>query len=160
MMTSAQFNWLPTTTRVVVVEGFGPYPRGTLQNAPPPLVWPMKDPGDILDFVIDYSEALAGNLGDAIATLDVSIFPNASGDLSLTTSSADGSQAVLWLAGGQIGTTYAITVVVGTNCGRSIARTVSLPVAALATPSSTGTILISNSGAPLTDQTGSPITTS
>jgi hypothetical protein len=159
MTTTANFTWQPTTTRVVVVGGFGPFPRGTLQCAPAPLVWAVKDPGDILDFVVDYSEALAGNSGDSLATLDVSISPDGPGDLSLTMSSADGLQAVLWFAGGQAGTTYAVTLVVGTNSGRSIARTVSLPVAALATPLAFGTAITDQTGAPLADQAGAALTT-
>lgn len=159
MATPANFNWLPTTTRVAVVDGFGPYPRGSLQTSPSPLIWAVKDPGDTLDFVVDYSEALAGNIGDAISTLDVAISPANPGDLTLISSRAEGSQAVLFLSAGQAGTTYSVTVVVSTNSGRNIARTITLPVAALATPSAFGTIITDQSENPLTDQTGAPLQT-
>ena len=161
MSTPATHTWQPSTARIVVVEGFGPYPPGVLQTAPPPLIWPVKDPGDVLDYILDLSGALAGNDGDAIATLDASIYPDATGDLTLHSSSADGDQAILWLAGGVAGTTYAVTVVVGTNSGRVFSRTVSLPVAALATSPSSGSNVITNqAGAPITDQTGAALTTS
>jgi hypothetical protein len=161
MSTPATHTWQPTTARIVVVEGFGPYPPGALQTQPPALIWPIKDPGDVLDYVFDLSDALAGNDGDSIATLDVSIYPNNTGDLTLQSSSADGDQAVLWLASGVAGTTYAVTVVVGTNSGRIFSRTVSLPVEALATPPSAGSNVITNqAGAPITDQTGTALTTS
>jgi len=160
MSTPANYTWQPTTTRVVVVEGFGPFPRGVLQSAPPPLCWPVKDPGDVLDYVLDLSDALAGNQGDAIATIDVSIMPDNTGDLTLQSSSADGDQAILWLASGVAGTTYAVTVVVGTNSGRVFSRTVSLPVEALATPVAAGNVITDQNGAPITDQTGAPLTTS
>ena len=160
MSTNASFNWLPTTTRVVTVEGFGPFARGSLQTFPSPLIWGVKDPQDILDFVVDYSEALAGNTGDSIATLDVSINPAAAGDLALVTSRADGCQAVLWFSNGLAGTTYSVTVIAGTNSGRSIARTVSLPVALLASASSFGTVITDQNGMPLTDQSGAELTTS
>jgi hypothetical protein len=159
MPTPANYTWLPTTARVVVVEGFGPYPRGVLQTPPPPLLWPVKDPGDALDYVVDLSDALAGNQGDSIATLDVSIFPANTGDLSVVSSSADGDQAILWLAGGIAGTNYAVTVVVGTNSGRIFSRTISLPVAALAMPSVPSTVITDQNGAAITDQTGTPLTT-
>ena len=121
----------------------------------------MKDPGDTLDYILDLSDALAGNDGDAIATLDISINPDGTGDLSLQSSSADGDQAILWLTSGVAGTTYAVTVVVGTNSGRIFSRTVSLPVEALATPPVAGSSIITDqSGAPITDQTGAPLTTS
>jgi hypothetical protein len=160
MPTRATYTWQPSTSRVVVVEGFGPYPRGVLQTQPPALIWPIKDPGDVLDYVFDLSDALAGNDGDAIATIDVSIYPNNTGDLTLQSSSADGDQAVLWLAGGVAGTTYAVTVVVGTNSGRIFSRTVSLPVEALATPVVANNVITDQTGAPLTDQTGASLTTS
>jgi hypothetical protein len=160
MSTPATYSWQPTTSRVVVVEGFGPFPRGVLQTPPPPLIWPAKDPGDVLDYVFDLTDALAGNDGDTIATLDVSIYPNNTGDLSLRSSSADGDLAILWLAGGIAGTTYAVTVVVGTNSGRVVSRTVSLPVEALTTPVVPANDITDQTGAPLTDQTGAPLTTS
>ncbi len=161
MPTPATHSWQPSTARIVVVEGFGPYPPGVLQTQPPALIWPVKDPGDTLDYILDLSDALAGNDGDAIATLDVSIAPNNTGDLTLQSSSADGDQAILWLTSGVAGTTYAVTAVIGTNSGRIFSRTVSLPVEALATPPSSGSNVITDqSGAPITDQAGAPLTTS
>ena len=159
MGTTASYAWIPSTARVVTVDGFGPFPRGTLQTAPSPLIWSIKDPADVLDFVIDYSHALAGDGGDSIATLDVSIAPDGAGDLMLTTSRVDGAQAVLWLGAGIAGTTYAVTIVINTNSGRSISRTVSLPVAALSGPSAFTNALVTESGVPLTNQAGAPLTT-
>ena len=161
MSTPATHTWQPTTARTVVVEGFGPYPPGVLQTPPPPLSWPVKDPGDVLDYVFDLSDALAGNDGDAIATLDVTISPDNTGDLTLQSSSADGDRAILWLAGGVAGTTYAVTVVAGTESGRVFSRTVSLSVEALTTPpSSASTVITDQTGAPITTQTGAALTTS
>ena len=160
MGTTASFAWIPTTARVVTVDGFGPFLRGMLQTAPSPRIWPVKDPRDVLDYVVDYSEALAGDGGDGIATLDVSITPEAAGDLTLTTSRVDGTQAVLWLAAGVAGTNYAVTVVMGTNSGRSISRTISMPVASLSGPSAFTNVLMTGNGAPLTDQSGATLTTS
>ncbi len=158
MGTPAQFVWQASTSRVVVPDGFGPFPRGTWQTVPPALSWPVKDPGDTLDYVVDLSRALAGDTGDGIATLDVAISPNNSGDLSLTFSRADGDRAILWLTGGFAGTTYAVTVVVGTQSGRTLSRTIALPVVTLATPAPFGDDITDQSGAPLTDQTDGPIT--
>ena len=160
MGTPAQFVWQASTSRVVVPDGFGPYPRGTWQTVPQPLSWPVKDPGDTLDYVVDLSRALAGDTGDGIATLDVAISPSNSGDLSLTFSRADGERAILWLTGGLAGTTYAVTVVVGTQSGRTLSRTIALPVLALATPAPFGNDITDQTGAPLSDQTDGPITIS
>ena len=160
MSTQASYSWIPSTARVVVVDGFGPVPRGTLQTVPPALAWPTKDPGDTLDYVFDICEALAGNDGDAIATLDVAIYPDNPGDLTLQSSSADGDQAILWLTGGFAGTIYAVTVTVSTNSGRFLNRTVSLPVLSLATPPVSQSDIITETGVPITTQTDQPITTS
>ena len=158
MGTPAQFVWQASTSRVVAPDGFGPYPRGTWQTVPPPLSWPIKDPGDTLDYVVDLSRALAGDTGDGIATLDVAISPNNSGDLTLAFSRADGDRAILWLTAGLAGTTYAVTVVVGTQSGRTLSRTIGLPVVMLATPAPFGNDITDQTGAPVTDQTDSPIT--
>ena len=132
MATPAGYRWLPSNSRVIVLDGFGAVPRGTIVVAPQPLVWPIKDPGDVLDYVLDLSQALAGNEGDSIATLDVQIAPQNPGDLALQSSSAVGDVAILWLTQGVPGTNYAVTVTVGTNNGRVLARTIVLPVLALA----------------------------
>jgi hypothetical protein len=158
MATPASYSWIPSTARLVVLDGFGIAPRGTPPCAPP-LCWPAKDPSDTLDFILDISEAIAGNDGDAIATLDVVISPANPGDLTLQSSSADGTQAILWLTAGFAGTTYAVTVTAGTNAGRVIGRTINLPVVALATPPVPPGTLTDQTGAPITDQTDAPIIT-
>ena len=127
---------------------------------PPALALATKDPGDTLDYVFDICEALAGNDGDAIATLDVAIYPDNPGDLTLQSSSADGDQAILWLTGGFAGTIYAVTVTVSTNSGRFLNRTVSLPVLSLATPPVSQSDIITETGVPITTQTDQPITAS
>jgi hypothetical protein len=157
MGTPAQFIFQPSTARVVVVDGFGPFPRGTWQAVPTALSWPVKDPGDTLDYVVDLSAALAGDIGDGIATLDVAIAPANPGDLVLAQSKADGDQAILWLYAGRSGTTYAVTVVIGTQSGRTIARTIGLAVMSLSTPTPFGTDITDQNGVPLTDQTGTPL---
>lgn len=159
MGTPVTYSWIPSTARVVLLDGFGPIPRGTLQILQPPLSWPVKDPTDTLDYVIDISEAIAGNEGDSIATLDVAISPNNPGDLTLQSSSADGDIAIMWFTAGFSGTTYAVTVTIGTNSGRVIGRTVSLPVLSLATQPVPPDAITDQTGAPLTDQTDHPITT-
>ena len=83
--------WKPSTARVLVLDDFMPVPRGAAISAPPILSWPPKDPGDVLDYQLDLGPALVGNEGDAIAALDVAITPNGPGDLSLTSTAADGT---------------------------------------------------------------------
>ncbi len=145
MASTASHVWRPSAARVVVLDAFVPVPRGAAAIIPPPLSWPIKDPGDVLDYQFDIAPALIGNDGDAIATLDVTINPANPGDLTLNSMTADGARAILWLSSGQPGTIYTIVLNIGTEAGRAIARSVLLPVVALAAqspsdPTSTATI--------------------
>jgi hypothetical protein len=124
------------------------------------LNWPTKDPIDVLDYQFDITPAVVGNDGDVIATLDVSIEPNNPGDLSLQSAATDGTVAVLWLAGGQAGTVYTVTLVIATTNGRTIQRSILLPVVYLSVPPVPPNALVTNAGVVLTDQNGNPVLTS
>ena len=157
MATTATHVWRPSAARVLVVDGFIAGPRGVPARLVATPTWPAKDPADVLDYQFDIAPALTGNAGDGLATLDVGISPVEPGGLSLASASADGSRAVLWLQGGQAGTTYAVTLTLGTQAGRSLARTVLLPVLALASaPVSSGS-LTTDYGDALTDANGNAI---
>lgn len=157
MPTAATHIWRPSAARTITLDAFVPVPRGTIAQAPSPLSWPVKDPADLLDYQFNIAPALIGNDGDAIATLDITISPSAPGDLALTATAADGARAVLWLSGGQPGTTYTVTLTIGTQAGRTIARSVLLPVLTLAIQPTAANDLLVNAGTPLTDQNGNPI---
>jgi hypothetical protein len=157
MPTVAPHLWKPSTARRVVLDGFVPIPRGTVPSTPRPLVWPAKDPADVLDFEIEIAPALAGNDGDGIATLDVVIVPANAGDLVLNSAAADGTRAVFWFAGGQVGTTYSVQITIGTQGGRTFGRAVLLPVQSLAAAAPPLDALTDDNGAVVTDQNGNPI---
>ena len=157
MATPAQFVTRPSLARVVCLDGFGPRVRG-VGAAGCDLFWPVKDPSDILDYVLDASPALLGLEGDGIVTLDIQISPQEPGGLVLNSSAVDGDRAVLWLAGGVAGHIYVVTLGLGTASGRYLLRSVALPVQALAqVMPPVSPYLVDNSGAPIIDQTGSPI---
>jgi hypothetical protein len=122
------------------------------------LAWPAKDPGDTLDYVFDIMPALAANAGDGISTLDVVISPAQAGDLTLAASSVDGTRAVLWLTGGQANIVYAVTLTIGTAGGRSLVRTVSLPVSQLSVTVAPVNALTTPGGTALTGPSGAPLT--
>ena len=111
----------------------------------------------MLDYELDVSPALAGNEQDTISTIDVTIEPSASGDLSLASSIADGKVAVLWLAGGQVGTVYSVQVAIGTAGGRTIGRAIYLPMLALMADPPAFTALTTSTGTTVVDQSGNPI---
>ena len=162
MATTAQHVWRPSAARVLVLDGFLPVPRGTLPVSRVLPSWPAKDPADVLDYQFDIAPALSGNDGDAVSTLDVAISPSAPGDLQLVSAAADGARAVLWLGGGQGGTVYTVTLSIGTQAGRSLFRSVLLPVQLLSVGGVVGTGtgsagLVTDGGGALLDDTGQPL---
>ena len=159
MPTVASHLWRPSSARYVQIEGFVPTPRGTVTPPPQALAWPVKDPGDTLDYVFDIAPALAANPGDVIATLDVTVSSDNAGDVTLVSASADGARAVLWLSGGQAGTTYTVTVNVTTAGGRALVRSIALPVLALSVALVPADALQTSSGNALTGPNGTPLTT-
>jgi len=159
MTTQANHLWRPSKARYVQIDGFVPTPRGPQIPPPQPLAWPAKDPGDTLDYVFDIAPAITANCGDGIATLDVAISPSNPGDVTLVSSSADGTRAVLWLTAGQALTNYTITISITTTGGRALARSIALPVIALASVPAPASALTTPAGQALTDPTGTPLTT-
>jgi hypothetical protein len=159
MTTTATHVWRPSAARSITLDAFVPVPRGTSATAPTLLSWPLKDPDDLLDYQFDIAPALIGNDGDAISTLDITIAPSSTGDLALSSAAADGSRAILWLSGGQPGVTYTVTLKIGTQAGRTVARSVLLPVATLAVQSGTDNSITTDTGQALVDQNGNPIVT-
>ena len=158
--TPATSVWKPSVARRVTLDAFVPVPRGSVAVAPAPLNWPTKDPADILDYEVDISPALIGNERDAIATLAVAITPSNPGDLTLTSAATDGAVAVLWLSAGQAGTVYTITIAITTLNGRTVQRSVLLPVLYLSQPPVPANAIETNAGLVITDQNGNPIVTS
>jgi hypothetical protein len=160
MSTTVSHVWKPSHARLVTVDSFIPVPRGTTAIAPPPLNWPTKGPGDVLDYILDIGPAIVGNDGDGIATLSVSVVPFNPGDLVVQSTTADGSRIILWLREGQAGTVYTITFGITTVNGRSLQRSVLLPVLLLSVPPIPQNALITISGVMLTDQNGNPVLSS
>ncbi len=159
MSTPASHIWRPSNARYVQIDGFVPTPRGPQIPPPVALVWPAKDPGDTLDYVFDVSPALTANPGDMISMLDVVVSPANPGDVTLVSAVADGPRAVLWLTSGQQLTTYTVTVNITTSGGRTLARSIALPVVSLASVPAPANALTTPAGQALTDPTGTPLTT-
>ncbi len=157
MSTPATHVWKPSHARLVTIDSFIAVPRGSTAVAPPPLNWPTKDPGDILDYILDIGPAIVGNDGDGISTLDVTTSPSAPGDLVLQSMTTDGSRVILWLSGGQAGTIYTITFLITTINGRSLQRSVLLPVLLLSVPPIPADAIVTSTGVMVTDQNGNPI---
>ena len=157
MSTTISHLWKPSHARLVTVDSFFAVPRGTAALAPAPLNWPAKDPGDVLDYILDIGPAIVGNDGDGISTLLVSVAPSSPGDLVVQNTTADGSRVILWLSGGQASTVYTITFGITTINGRALQRSVLLPVLLLSVPPMPPNALLTKAGVLLTDQNGNPV---
>lgn len=151
--------WKPSNARYLKIDGFLATARGPQIPPPQALVWPEKDPSDTLDYVFDIGPALAADLGDGIVSLEVQISPSNPGDLTLLSSAVEGTKVVLWMSGGQTQTVYTITITAGTAGGRTLGRSVMLPVVQLAFPFVTPDALTITTDQPLTDPEGVVITT-
>ena len=152
-MPQATHLWRPSSARTLTLDAFVPAPRGGAAIAPALQAWAMKDPVDVLDYVVDLSPATVGNEGDSITTIDVSITPNGVGDLALVSAAADDPRVVLWLGSGRAGVTYTVTLRAGFSSGRQVARDLLLPVVQLATPTD-GNVLTAQPGSAMTTPTG------
>jgi hypothetical protein len=160
MSTTVSHVWKPSHARLAIIDSFIPVPRGATAVVPPSLSWPTKDPGDILDYILDIGPAIVGNDGDGIAALTVTVSPSNPGDLLVQSSTADGSRVIIWLAEGQAGTIYTITFGINTANGRSLQRSVLLPVLLLSVPTIPANALFTTAGIVLTDQNGNPVLSS
>ena len=152
--------WKPSAARLVTIDSFVPVPRGSIATAPAPLNWPAKDPQDVLDYQLDIGPAVIGNAGDTITAMNVTVTPSSPGDLVINSVSADGTLAVLWLAGGQAGVVYTITCTISMTSGRTIQRSLLLPVMSLSVPAIPVNAIQTSAGVVLTDQNGNPVTAS
>jgi hypothetical protein len=83
----------------------------------PESTWPIKDPQDVLDVGIDFSQAL-GVDGDALA----SVVWHTPVGLTQVKSGYAGGVAFVWLAGGVGGQSYRVAVTVVTQYGRTYER--------------------------------------
>jgi len=149
--------WRPSSARRIALDGFTPVPRGTVPSLPAAMSWPAKDPSDVLDYEFDLAAAMAGNEGDRLDSVSVSITPNAPGDLTMNSSAVDGYRAVFWFAAGQPGVVYTVQITAVTMNGRTIGRSVLLPVLPLAAAVAPMLALNTNTGSVITDAAGNPI---
>ena len=87
------------------------------------LKWPDKDPNEVLDYDLDWSDRLP-----ASDTISGSTFTVAEGDVTVNSSSFTTSTTKVWLSGGTDGTDCEILNRITTVGGRTIDLTVKLRV--------------------------------
>lgn len=89
------------------------------------IAWPAKTPADILDFSLDWRLQMAlAAPADTLATV-VWTVPD---ELTVESQANTSTVATVWLSGGVAGANYPVACKVTTDGGRTIERTVYLPI--------------------------------
>jgi hypothetical protein len=83
--------------------------------------WSPKDPDEVLDYGIDWSQRLAGDI------IDTSTFTVPSG-IVMNSQSHTNTTTTIWLSGGSEGVSYDILNRIVTNGSRTMDRTVGLRI--------------------------------
>lgn len=87
------------------------------------LVWPPKDPQEVLDYVVNWAPRLRDE------TIVSSAFTIAAGaNVSIVANSFSNTATTVWLAGGTHGRDARVTNSVTTSAGRTFEETVTLSI--------------------------------
>lgn len=85
--------------------------------------WPPKDPNEVLDYQVDWSDRLL--VGETIVT---SNFTVAEGDVVKDSQGVSGALTTVWLSGGTVGTRCVITNRITTSAARTYDESTRLAV--------------------------------
>ena len=88
------------------------------------LKWDAKDPDEVLDYLLDWSARIPN--GDAIATSTWTVPSGITKDSDSHTETT----TTIWLSGGTLDETYALTNRITTTGGRTMDQTVSIKIKA------------------------------
>jgi hypothetical protein len=91
------------------------------------LKWPFKDPNEVLDYTVDWTDRLAG---DTISSSAWSFAVDPDSLMVMDSNEFTSSTATVWLSGGTAGELYALTNRIVTAAGRTMDQTTNLRVKA------------------------------
>jgi hypothetical protein len=86
------------------------------------LTWPNKDPDEILDYILDWTDRLGD---DSIST---SAWPDPPDGITIDSDSFDLTSTLIWLSGGVADEQYLFTNRIETAGGRTMDQSVKLKV--------------------------------
>lgn len=89
-------------------------------------VWPSKDPEEVLDYSIDWTERL---VSETIVTSTWSLTGD-DNDLTADSDTISANRTVLWLSGGTLNATYYCTNQIVTSGNRTMEQTVKIKIRA------------------------------
>lgn len=88
------------------------------------LTWPPKDPQELLDYDVDWTDRLNGD------TITDSVWSIAKGTVTISDQSATTTDTKVWLAGGTLGETCEVLNHITTAALREMEQTVRLKIRA------------------------------
>jgi hypothetical protein len=92
------------------------------------LSWPPKDPEEVLDYTIDWTDRLSD---DTITVSEWAMSEDNEDELLIEDSNLiSGETTVIWLSAGTLGVTYSLTNHITTAAGREMDQTVRLKIKA------------------------------
>ena len=91
------------------------------------LAWPFKDPDEVLDYGVDWDDRVES---DEIEASAWSFATDPDGALVVDSSEFGALGTTVWLSGGTLGETYALTNHITTAVGREMDQTVKLKIKA------------------------------
>jgi hypothetical protein len=89
------------------------------------LQWPAKDPDEVLDYTIDWTDRLSSET-ITLSTWTITCEDEDSPDLTEDSNAISTVYTVIWLSGGTLGLTYLLTNHITTSAGREMDQTVKL----------------------------------
>lgn len=90
------------------------------------LQWPDKDPNEILDYSIDWTNKI--DTGDTISSSTWTDFSSGGLVKGSSTFSASLNITTIWVSGGTAGKYYTITNTIDTTIGRTMQQTVGIKI--------------------------------
>ena len=90
------------------------------------LAWPYKDPEEVLDYQVDWSDRLGAD--DIVASTWT--IPVGGAALTINSNSFTVTHTLIWLAAGTLGITYQLTNHITTLGGRQMEQTIKLKIKA------------------------------
>lgn len=127
--------YIPSPARTIPLVGW--QNTGSSSICPLPMVFPTKNPADVLDFTIDLSAWLEDGGWDVMTSVTVTPATTTPGDAAIAPPLiVSAGEVTAWLSFGVQGGTYDLEYQVVTQFGRTLTFNVSLPISnALPIPS-------------------------
>ena len=114
----------PSPARTIPYVGWANI--GSLSPAPLPMVWPVKEPADVLDYSVNVTAWLNDGGEDTLASVTVTPLSTVPGDVAIATPLIVTQPGLItaWLSYGQAGANYSLEYSIVT----AAARTATFPV--------------------------------